>query len=164
MGRTFQCQECDYEATLQTNLHLHIKSTHRDDSFKCPECDFIAVQSRFHLKRHIRSIHRGEKIQCPKCDYKSGDKYTLQKHIKSIHKGNNFPCPGCYKAKQKGELQRHIETIHSDEKLDISKFSDDYKAVSLVAQERSSVEAPKGGKFEEDSCMDFSFLQLPSHM
>ena len=39
-----------------------------------------------------------------------------------------------------------------------------YLNFSTVAHEISSVEAPKGGKFEEDSCIDISFLQLPSHI
>ena len=33
-----------------------------------------------------------------------------------------------------------------------------------VAHEISSVEAFKGGKFEEESCINISFLQLPSHI
>ena len=35
---------------------------------------------------------------------------------------------------------------------------------SPFAHEISSVEAPKGGKFTEDSCINISFLRLPSHM
>ena len=35
---------------------------------------------------------------------------------------------------------------------------------SPFAHEISSVEAPKGGKFTEDSCIHILFLQLPSHI
>ena len=35
---------------------------------------------------------------------------------------------------------------------------------SPVAHEISSGEAPKGGKFKDNSCIDISFLQLPSHV
>ena len=36
--------------------------------------------------------------------------------------------------------------------------------ISQFAHEISSVEAHKGGKFTDNSCMDISFLQLPSHI
>ena len=39
-----------------------------------------------------------------------------------------------------------------------------YKNLSPVAHDISSVGAPKGGKFTEDSCMEISFLRLPSHI
>ena len=39
-----------------------------------------------------------------------------------------------------------------------------YSNLSPVAHEISSGEAPKGGKFKDNSCIDISFLQLPSHI
>ena len=39
-----------------------------------------------------------------------------------------------------------------------------YLNLSPVAHELSSGTAPKGGKFTEDSCMNISFLRLPSHL
>ena len=39
-----------------------------------------------------------------------------------------------------------------------------YLNFSPDAHEISSVEATKGSKFEEDSCIDILFQQLPSHM
>ena len=39
-----------------------------------------------------------------------------------------------------------------------------YLNLSSVAHEISSVEAPKGGKYEDNLCMDTSFLQQPSQI
>ena len=44
MGQTFQCKECDYQATQKYNLVAHHKSVHIGQKFQCPECDYHFTQ------------------------------------------------------------------------------------------------------------------------
>ena len=52
----YPCNQCDYQATQQSNLETHILSKHEGIKYPCNQCDYQATK-RGHLKRHIQSIH-----------------------------------------------------------------------------------------------------------
>ena len=69
-GIKYQCDECDYKATLKENLKKHKMSVHIGFKYPCDQCDYKATQ-KGDLKKHRLSVHIGIKYQCDQCDYKA---------------------------------------------------------------------------------------------
>ena len=55
-GVRYPCNQCDYKATLSSNLITHIKSQHEGVRYPCQHCDYKATTSS-HLNTHIRQKH-----------------------------------------------------------------------------------------------------------
>ena len=43
----YSCSQCDYKATLQSNLKIHIESVHEDVKYPCSQCDWHSNASHF---------------------------------------------------------------------------------------------------------------------
>ena len=52
--------------------------------YACNKCDFQATRQDG-LKMHIKSIHEGVKYACNQCDHQAADPSNLRKHIKNKH-------------------------------------------------------------------------------
>ena len=65
MGRTLKhsCNICDYQASTQGQLKIHIQSVHEKIKHHCDICDHHA-STKSHLRRHIQSIHEKIKYSC----------------------------------------------------------------------------------------------------
>ena len=57
MGLKYPCSQCDFKATRDSNLKIHIESVHEGIKYPCSQCDYKATQQS-HLKRHIDSRHK----------------------------------------------------------------------------------------------------------
>ena len=77
------CNQCDYQATTQSNLTTHIQSKHDGVKYACNQCDYQA-RTQSHLKTHIQSKHEGVKYACNQCDYQ-GSEEALRYHFKAKH-------------------------------------------------------------------------------
>ena len=108
----YSCDMCDYEATNQRNLTVHVKIKHKGIKYPCKKCDYISVTPR-RLKLHVKVKHEGVCYPCGQCDYKAPENANLKIHIQSKHEGIKYPCNQCdYEATQQGNLKAHIKSKH----------------------------------------------------
>ena len=115
-GVKYACDQCDYQATTQSNLTVHIKSKHEGVKYACNQCNYQATQ-KSSLTVHIKSIHEGVKYACEQCDYQATQLSSLAVHIKSKHEGVKYACDQCdYQATQQPYLTRHIQSKHESVK------------------------------------------------
>ena len=60
---------------------------HEGVKYACTECNYKAT-SNGNLKVHISGSHEGIKYPCTECDYEATRKQSLQKHVAVIHEVN----------------------------------------------------------------------------
>ena len=86
--------QCDYQATYQSNLLIHIQSKHEGIKYPCNQCDYQATRQSS-LQRHIESRHEGIKYPCNQCDYLATQQDSLQTHIAAKHSDRILKCDDC---------------------------------------------------------------------
>lgn len=116
---TYQCPHCEFKASTNCQLMLHIKKVHEkiEGNFICQVCSRKFLNQGLlnqHMKIHL-GTNRLQTIPCQFCDKMFAAKYLLKRHILSIH--NNCKtqylchlCPKSFPAEFK--LNIHIRTIH----------------------------------------------------
>ena len=72
----FQCPKCDKLFSHNRGVHAHIRSVH--------QCDYQATQQGS-LTIHIQSLHEGVKYACNQCEYQATQHGHLTRHIQSKH-------------------------------------------------------------------------------
>ena len=55
MGKKYQCNQCDYQATKKSNLTAHQQSLHEEKKYQCNQCDYQAT-AKSSLCRHQKSL------------------------------------------------------------------------------------------------------------
>ena len=90
--KDLQCDECDYKASVNTNLIRHKRRNHDPVKTKCTSCNFIGTQAA--LFDHMRNIH-GDMKQCNDCDYKARLTSSMVQHQRAKHQGVSFHCGEC---------------------------------------------------------------------
>ena len=53
----YECNECDFKATLKKGLKIHTESIHKGLRYNCNECGFKATKKQS-LKRHALNQHK----------------------------------------------------------------------------------------------------------
>ena len=68
-GLKFDCNLCDYKASIKGNLRRHLKANHKKESkVECPVCQFETFH-RNSLKRHQTNVHSNTKtFHCSESD------------------------------------------------------------------------------------------------
>ena len=95
-----------------SSLYNLNQSVHQGVKYACDQCDYQATKQS-HLTIHIQSIHEGIKYACDQCDYQASTQSSLTSHIQSVHKSLKNACNQCdYQATRQGKLRRHIEINH----------------------------------------------------
>jgi KRAB domain-containing zinc finger protein len=112
----FPCEACNYVATTNKNLRVHIESVHDGIRYRCDQCDQTMTREEG-LKRHKEKIHglgKGQEYICEICgDYKTRIRGNLSQHIRIKHGERRFPCDQCeYKASTTGNLRLHRRAMH----------------------------------------------------
>ena len=59
----YECDQCDYQASSNYNLTVHIQSKHEGVKYACDQCDYQASYQS-DLTKHIKSKHEGIKCGC----------------------------------------------------------------------------------------------------
>ena len=54
-GVKYSCSECEFKATIKSNLNTHIKSIREEVKYPCSECDYEATQ-KGNLNTHVKSV------------------------------------------------------------------------------------------------------------
>jgi KRAB domain-containing zinc finger protein len=98
-SKIFQCLKCNYRATLNVDLMLHVARIHGGKSLPCPKCPKLFSCSG-NLKLHIKRVHSPPQV-CPHCNTSFLD---IRKHLKQDK------CKRC----QKVLLCVHLSKVHKN--------------------------------------------------
>ena len=83
-GVSYDCNQCDCQATQQSSLARHKLSKHDGVRYDCDQCDYQATQHSSQTT-HKQSKHDEVRYNCYQCDYQATDKRTLVTHKKYKH-------------------------------------------------------------------------------
>ena len=85
----YPCQQCDYQATKNSDMAKHNQSVHMGRKYPYQECgEQFTVNGS--LTVHQKSIHMGIKYPCQQCEYKATQKSSLTRHHQSVHMGGTL--------------------------------------------------------------------------
>ena len=60
--------------------------------YQCFQCEYVATCNS-NLQKHVWSIHEKRRpYECDKCDYKAAQKSTLKDHQKAVHEKSRLHC------------------------------------------------------------------------
>ena len=111
---SYVCKPCQKSFKSKQGLRNHTQSIHQGIKYACDECDYKATKQN-HLNVHIQAKHKheGTKFACNQCDYRTAHKPTLRNHILKIHEGIRYACNQCdHLATEKVLLSYHIKSKH----------------------------------------------------
>ena len=104
-GGTFDCDQCEYKATIKSHLRVHTLSKRERIKFDCDQCEHKA-NHKDSLRLHKQSKHEGIKYNCDQWEYKATTKSNLRVHTLSKHEVIKFDCEQCeYKATKKARVR-----------------------------------------------------------
>ena len=83
-GKTFDCDQCPYQATQLTSLKRHQMAKHSGQSFPCDKCDYVGTTPN-NLRLHKGSKHEGVRYPCDICGYQATQTGVLNKHKELKH-------------------------------------------------------------------------------
>ena len=64
--------------------HMSYQAVHKGVKYDCNNCDFSATMQGS-LTCHIQLVHEGLKYDCNKCEYRGTRQINLTSHIKSLY-------------------------------------------------------------------------------
>ncbi|XP_026466613.1 protein hunchback-like [Ctenocephalides felis] len=108
--KTFKCKQCDYVAVTKTDFWKHIEQHIKPEKrLYCPKCPFV-TEYKHHQEYHLRN-HTGSKpFQCNKCRYSCVNKSMLNSHKKSHSNVYQYRCADCnYVSKYCHSLKLHLK-------------------------------------------------------
>ena len=82
--RRYQCDKCEYNANLRSNLTRHIEGVHEGIKNMCPICgkSYSGVDN---LSAHTKAMHGDKKYPCDICGYVGKCKSNWRSHMKHSH-------------------------------------------------------------------------------
>ena len=83
-GKTFDCDQCPYQATQLTSLKRHQMAKHSGQQFPCDKCDYVGTTPN-NLRLHRGSKHEGVRYPCDICGYQATQTGVLNKHKELKH-------------------------------------------------------------------------------
>ena len=90
---SFQCNECDSEFTLKSDLEKHITKMH-NFRFGCEVCGFETKDKKTasnHKQQHTQQEH----FKCDKWNKTIKRKFNFLKNVREQHGMNRFSCNPC---------------------------------------------------------------------
>lgn len=112
-----KCTNCDYKTHFASELKVHFKRTHTEDTKKtCQYCGDIFKDLKSHLHRTGcgGQIIERKKVPCDRCSKEFNTKINADKHKKDIHGGvKDKKCRQCsYATYNSFNLKLHISKMH----------------------------------------------------
>ena len=157
----FNCEQCDYSASLNSNFQVHIMTRHMRSNFVCNACEF-KTKSYGYAIQHVASKHSDDRTvmtgTCMKCNYITNDlpqfkKHTLDNHIpeeakakarrkkyktkrqmnKSSQNSGDIKCTQCnYGTTFKSVLKQHVIKSHMEPNFVCTKCQKSFKSLQFV--------------------------------
>lgn len=107
--KTFKCKQCDFIAVTKMRFWDHTRDHIKPEKMlKCPKCPFV-TEYKHHLEYHLRNHDGSKPFQCSKCSYTCVNKSMLNSHLKSHSNVYQYRCADCnYAAKYCHSLKLHL--------------------------------------------------------
>ncbi|GBP91213.1 Zinc finger protein 354C [Eumeta japonica] len=114
--KPYKCDQCEYRASRQIDIVIHMRTHTGEKPFKCDQCEFRASH-RNTVKNHMRTHSSKSLYECGQCQYSGHKLSDLKKHMHT-HTGEKlYKCRQCeYRTSDLGHLKIHI-CSHTGEKL-----------------------------------------------
>lgn len=108
--KTFKCKQCDYIAVTKTDFWKHIEQHIKPEKrLYCPKCPFV-TEYKHHQEYHLRNHSGSKPFQCNKCRYSCVNKSMLNSHKKSHSNVYQYRCADCnYVSKYCHSLKLHLK-------------------------------------------------------
>ena len=119
-SKVFECDKCDFKASLKATINEHKKTKHAVVTLPCDLCDFIAKTTE-EYKKHVESKHgqspkegtkhkgKGKKSFAAKVKDNVDDKTKKKETIQGV----KIPCDLCnFTSVSAEDFIKHIESKH----------------------------------------------------
>ena len=81
------CSQRSIPFTSSWVHRFHQRSEHEGVTYDCDQCDYNATQ-QIHLAQHKQCKHEGVKYKFDQCDYEGTSQFIMRRHKKAEHEGN----------------------------------------------------------------------------
>jgi len=81
----FNCPECEYTSSINTDVKRHYKSAHESVTRPCDDCGINIKFIEKHKRQSCSARTIKERIECNYCDATFGYEVGLRRHVKNIH-------------------------------------------------------------------------------
>ena len=123
-SKVFECDKCDFKASLKATINEHKKTKHADVTLPCDLCNFIAKTTE-EYKKHVESKHGQSPIEGTKHkgkgkkSFAAKDKDNVKDNVndktkkKETTQGVKIPCDLCnFTSVSAEDFIKHIESKH----------------------------------------------------
>ncbi len=103
------CQVCDFMATTEQQLSVHMKASHpHEHPYCCTHCD-KAYNTHNDQDTHVEAVHHTKALKYKLCPYTTEKEYKMIKHT-TVHQSRKFECERCDVAlNSKEALREHMK-------------------------------------------------------
>ena len=116
----FVCNVCEFKASTQNILKLHIISLHEGEVVKkVIKDDNKSVLTKTGLMSQKHTIHKNVLFKCELCGKQYTEKGNMKHHKIAAHSFQSFSCKQCeFRTKSKNYLRHHAKYVHSTKMYD----------------------------------------------
>ncbi|RZC38821.1 hunchback [Asbolus verrucosus] len=110
--KTFKCKQCDFVAITKIDHWNHAKVHIKEERrLTCPKCPFV-TEYKHHLEYHLRNHEGSKPYRCTECTYTCVNKSMLNSHMKSHSSIYQYSCVDCsYITKYIHSLKTHLRKM-----------------------------------------------------
>ena len=107
--KTFKCKQCEFVAVTKEDFWKHSRQHIKPEKMlTCPKCSFV-TEYKHHLEYHLRNHFGAKPHKCPTCNYSCVNKSMLNSHMKSHTTLYQYRCAECnYATKYCHSLKLHL--------------------------------------------------------
>ena len=107
--KTFKCKQCEFVAVTKEDFWKHTRQHIKPEKMlTCPKCPFV-TEYKHHLEYHLRNHFGAKPHKCPSCNYSCVNKSMLNSHMKSHTTLYQYRCAECnYATKYCHSLKLHL--------------------------------------------------------
>ena len=107
--KTFKCKQCEFIAVTKEDFWQHSRiHIKAEKMLTCPKCSFV-TEYKHHLEYHLRNHFGSKPYKCKNCNYSCVNKSMLNSHMKSHTNIYQYRCADCsYATKYCHSLKLHL--------------------------------------------------------
>ena len=148
--KSFKCKQCDYVAVTKIDFWKHGRGHIKPEKLLfCPKCIFV-TEYKHHLEYHLRNHYGTKPFKCDHCNYSCVNKSMLNSHMKSHNNVYQYRCADCtYATKYCHSLKLHLKK-YSHKPAMVLNQDGSPNPMSLGDVLGKGGKKGKGGKNQED--------------
>ena len=108
--KSFKCKQCEFVAVTKIEFWKHGRGHIKPEKLLfCPKCIFV-TEYKHHLEYHLRNHYGTKPFKCTHCNYSCVNKSMLNSHMKSHNNVYQYRCADCtYATKYCHSLKLHLK-------------------------------------------------------